>query len=88
MSSYTAGVRLLRLGGLADVTARDNNGNTPLHLAVDVEIGMTDSNTIMEVRKADLDLSSRNNDGHTVWDLATKNTDRAQINEKYIDALY
>ncbi|KAJ5404401.1 hypothetical protein N7509_004272 [Penicillium cosmopolitanum] len=87
MSLYATGIRLLRLSGLADFTATDNNGNTPLHLAVDVEIGMTDQETIMEVRKADLDLSLRNNDGHTAWDLATKETDQDEHQELFVDAL-
>ncbi|KAJ5999795.1 hypothetical protein N7481_000204 [Penicillium waksmanii] len=86
ISMYATGVRLLRLSGLADFTATDNNGNTPLHLAVDVELGMTDPKTIMEVLKADLDLSLRNNDGLTAWDLATSDTDH-EHKEWIVDAL-
>ncbi|KAJ5946423.1 hypothetical protein N7454_003262 [Penicillium verhagenii] len=60
---FTYGVRLLRLDSQADFNARNKKGNTPFHEAVDIEIGVTDMETIIELRKAGTDLHLVNNNG-------------------------
>jgi ankyrin repeat protein len=69
-SGFPNGVYLLRLDNRADFTVRNSRGNTPLHEAVDHEIGFTCDDTIIELRKGGADLTLVNYKGQTVWDLA------------------
>ncbi|KAJ6124474.1 hypothetical protein N7471_011791 [Penicillium samsonianum] len=64
------GVRILVAGGLADFMAKNNDGNTALHLAVRSERGEIGDETITELRNAGVDSSLVNSDGQSAMDLA------------------
>lgn len=69
-AGFSWGVRILTAGGLTDIIAKNNNGNTALHLAVLSGRGEMGDETIKELRKAGIDSSLVNNDGQSAMDLA------------------
>ncbi|KUM61733.1 hypothetical protein ACN42_g5389 [Penicillium freii] len=69
-AGFSWGVRILAAGGLTDIIAKNNDGNTALHLAVLSGRGDMGDETIKELRKAGMDSSLVNNDGQSAMDLA------------------
>lgn len=69
-AGFFCGVRILTAGGLADFMAKNNDGNTALHLAVQSGRGEIGDETIKALRKAGVDSSLVNNDGQSAVDLA------------------
>ena len=62
------------LDGGADVMARDEDGNTPLHWAAKCIYGCKPG-AIQALLAAGADAKAKNKKGKTPWDLAQKNED-------------
>ncbi|CAI7649704.1 unnamed protein product [Penicillium glandicola] len=69
-AGFSWGIQVLAANGLADFMARNNDGNTALHVAVLSGLGEMGDETIKELRKAGLDPSLVNNAGQSAMDLA------------------
>ncbi|KAJ5607629.1 hypothetical protein N7537_004248 [Penicillium hordei] len=69
-AGFSWGVHMLAAGGLTDFIAKNNDGNTALHLAVLSGPEEMADETIKELRKAGMDSSLVNNDGQSALDLA------------------